>query len=123
LLAGKPATDENLQQAAEAARAAARPITDMRGTIDQRKHLVGVLTDRTVKKVLVESTINREPIECLCEPRQSLLEILRDVLLLTGAKEGCNDGNCGACNVLLDGVLVDSCCVLGVEAQGKTIET
>ncbi|HZP26880.1 MAG TPA: (2Fe-2S)-binding protein [Dehalococcoidia bacterium] len=75
------------------------------------------------KKVLVESTINREPIEFLCEPRQSLLEILRDVLLLTGAKEGCNDGNCGACNVLLDGVLVDSCCVLGVEAQGKTIET
>ncbi|HZP26879.1 MAG TPA: xanthine dehydrogenase family protein subunit M [Dehalococcoidia bacterium] len=52
LLAGKPATDENLQQAAEAARAAARPITDMRGTIDQRKHLVGVLTVRTLKKAI-----------------------------------------------------------------------
>ena len=76
-----------------------------------------------IKKVLVEATINGEPTEFLCEPRQSLLETLRDVLLLTGAKEGCNDGNCGACNVILDGVLVDSCCVLGVEAQGKSIQT
>jgi len=76
-----------------------------------------------VKKVLVEATINGESTEFLCEPRQSLLETLRDVLLLTGAKEGCNDGNCGACNVILDGVLVDSCCVLGVEAQGKSIQT
>ena len=75
------------------------------------------------KKVLVESTINGESIEFLCEPRQSLLEVLRDVLLMTGSKEGCNDGNCGACNVILDGVLVDSCCVFGVEAQGKTVET
>ncbi|HXG37038.1 MAG TPA: (2Fe-2S)-binding protein [Dehalococcoidia bacterium] len=75
------------------------------------------------KKVLVETTINGDPVEFLCEPRQSLLEVLRDVLLLTGAKEGCNDGNCGACNVVLDGVLVDSCCVLGVEAQGKSIQT
>ncbi len=74
-------------------------------------------------KVLVESTINGEGVAFLCEPRQSLLEVLRDVLLLTGAKEGCNDGNCGACNVILDDVLVDSCCVLGVEAQGKSILT
>ena len=75
------------------------------------------------KKVQVQSTVNGEAVEILCEPRQSLLEVLRDVLLLTGTKEGCNDGNCGACNVTMDGVLVDSCCVLGVEAQGKNIGT
>lgn len=75
------------------------------------------------KKVHVETTINGEAREFLAEPRQSLLEALRDVLQMTGTKEGCNDGNCGACSVLLDGVLVNSCCVLGVEAQGRTVET
>ena len=74
-------------------------------------------------KVRVAAHINGEATEFLCEPRQSLLETLRDVLHLTGAKEGCNDGNCGACNVMLDGRLVDSCLVLGVEAQGKAITT
>jgi len=74
-------------------------------------------------KVIVTTTINGEEIEFLCEPRQSLLEVLRDVLGLTGTKEGCNNGNCGACNVLLDGVLVNSCLVLGVEAEGRAIET
>ncbi|GIK73847.1 MAG: ferredoxin [Chloroflexota bacterium] len=74
-------------------------------------------------KVIVATTINGEELEFLCEPRQSLLEVLRDVLGLTGAKEGCNNGNCGACNVLLDGVLVNSCLVLGVEAEGRTVET
>lgn len=74
-------------------------------------------------KVIVATTVNGEDIEFLCEPRQSLLEVLRDVLGLTGAKEGCNNGNCGACNVLLDGVLVNSCLVLGVEAEGRAIET
>jgi carbon-monoxide dehydrogenase small subunit len=74
-------------------------------------------------KVIVATTINGEDAEFLCEPRQSLLEVLRDNLGLTGAKEGCNNGNCGACNVLLDGVLVNACLVLGVEAEGRTIET
>ena len=74
-------------------------------------------------KVIVATTINGEDLEFLCEPRQSLLEVLRDVLGLTGAKEGCNNGNCGACNVLLDGVLVNACLVLGVEAEGRTIAT
>ena len=73
--------------------------------------------------IIVSTTINGDSIEFLCEPRQSLLEVLRDVLGLTGAKEGCNNGNCGACNVLIDGVLVNSCLVLGVEAEGHTIET
>lgn len=72
-------------------------------------------------KVIVETTINGQPRTFLCEPRQSLLEVLRDELMLTGAKEGCNNGNCGACNVILDGVLVNSCLVLAVEANGATI--
>ena len=71
----------------------------------------------------VQTTLNGEEINFLCEPRQSLLEVLRDVLGMTGTKEGCNDGNCGACTVILDGRIVDSCLVLGVEAQGKNITT
>jgi carbon-monoxide dehydrogenase small subunit len=67
--------------------------------------------------------INGEDVEFLCEPRQSLLEVLRDELSLTGTKEGCNNGNCGACNVLLDGVLVNSCLVLAVEGQGRAVTT
>jgi len=73
--------------------------------------------------VRVHTTVNGEPAEFLCEPRQSLLECLRDILGLTGAKEGCNDGNCGACTVILDGRPVNSCLVLGVEAEGRTILT
>ncbi len=76
-----------------------------------------------MRKVHVQTTINGETIEFLCEPRQSLLEVLRDELALTGAKEGCNNGNCGACNVILNGRLVNSCLVLGVEVEGKTVET
>jgi carbon-monoxide dehydrogenase small subunit len=75
------------------------------------------------KKVWVQATINGEETEFLCEPRESLLEVLRERLGLTGAKEGCNNGNCGACNVILDGVLVNSCLVLAVEIQGRTVTT
>src|SRR5438094_3319126 len=75
------------------------------------------------KKIHVEATINGKPMDFLCEPRQSLLEVLRDELRLTGSKEGCNNGNCGACNVLLDGRLVNSCLVLGVECQGRQVNT
>ena len=74
-------------------------------------------------KVRVQTNINGEPQEFLCEPRQSLLECLRDILGLTGSKEGCNDGNCGACTVILDGRVVTSCLVLGVEAEGCQITT
>ena len=74
-------------------------------------------------KVHVQTRLNGEEVEFLCEPRQSLLEVLRDVLGLTGSKEGCNNGNCGACNVLLDGRLVNSCLVLGVECQGRSVAT
>ena len=71
----------------------------------------------------VQTTLNGEVINLLCEPRQSLLEVLRDVLGMTGTKEGCNDGNCGACTVIVAGRIVDSCLVLGVEAEGQDITT
>jgi carbon-monoxide dehydrogenase small subunit len=74
-------------------------------------------------KVAVSAAINDEPTTFLCEPRESLLEVLRDTLGLTGAKEGCNNGNCGACAVMLDGRLVNSCCVLGVECDGAAVTT
>src|SRR5919199_2294655 len=73
--------------------------------------------------VAVQATINGDPVDFLCEPRESLLEALRDRLGLTGTKEGCNNGNCGACNVLMDGRLVNSCCVLGVECRDAEITT
>jgi len=74
-------------------------------------------------KMQVRATINGQPTEFLCAPHQSLLECLRDILGLTGSKEGCNDGNCGACSVLLDGRLVNACLVLGVEVQGREVTT
>src|SRR5438105_862365 len=74
-------------------------------------------------RVHVHTRINGKETDFLCEPRQSLLEVLRDELRMTGAKEGCNNGNCGACNVILNGRLVNSCLVLGVEAEGKSVET
>lgn len=74
-------------------------------------------------KVHVQAKINGSPVEFLCDPRQSLLEVLRDTLNLTGSKEGCNNGNCGACNVILNGVLVNSCLVLAVEVNGGEVTT
>ena len=76
-----------------------------------------------MSKTHVQCVLNGEKTEFLCEPRESLLETLRENLGFTGAKEGCNDGNCGACSVILDGVLVDSCLVLAVEVDGKEITT
>ena len=73
--------------------------------------------------VHVSTTINGNPTDFLCEPRQSLLEVLRDTLGMTGTKEGCNDGNCGACTVVFDGRIITSCLALAVEAQGKEIAT
>ena len=74
-------------------------------------------------KTVVEATINGEQTEFLCEPRQSLLEVLRDVLGMTGSKEGCLTGDCGACSVMFDGRVVCSCLMLGPEAQGRNIQT
>jgi carbon-monoxide dehydrogenase small subunit len=75
------------------------------------------------RKVRVQAIFNGEDVEFLCEPRQSLLEVLRETLGLTGAKEGCNNGNCGACNVILDGALVNTCLVLAVEINGRKVTT
>src|SRR5579872_2045481 len=75
------------------------------------------------KRRVVTTTINGRQVEFLCEPRQTLLEVLRDTLDLTGAKEGCANGNCGACTVILDGRPVDSCLVLAVEVEGARLQT
>jgi len=74
-------------------------------------------------KTYVQATINGEHVDFLAEPRQSLLECLRDEIGLTGSKEGCNDGNCGACTVIFDGRIVTACLVLGVEAEGREVTT
>src|SRR5690606_10806446 len=74
-------------------------------------------------KVRVQTKLNGNDVEFLADPRQSLLEVLRNTLNLTGAKEGCNNGNCGACNVILNGVLVNSCLVLAVEVDGAEVTT
>ncbi len=76
-----------------------------------------------MKKTQVQARINGEEVAFLCEPNQTLLEVLREELGLTGTKEGCSNGNCGACNVILDGALVNSCLVLAVEVEGKSITT
>src|SRR5262245_2497862 len=74
-------------------------------------------------KIHVETTINGEPTEFLCEPHESLLAALRDGVGLTGTKEGCTTGDCGACSVILNGRLVPSCLVLAPEAAGSTVTT
>jgi len=73
--------------------------------------------------VHVTTTINGDAVEYLCEPEETLLDVLRDRLGLTGAKEGCGTGDCGACSVELDGRLVCSCLVLGAEAEGREVRT
>jgi carbon-monoxide dehydrogenase small subunit len=74
-------------------------------------------------KNYVSTTINGEPTEYLCEVQQTMLDVLRDVIGLTGAKEGCASGDCGACSIQVDGRLVCACLMLGVEAEGKSIIT
>lgn len=76
-----------------------------------------------MSKIHVTTKVNGDEVEYLCEPRETLLDCLRDHLDLTGAKEGCGTGDCGACSVTMDGRLVCSCLVLGAEAEGKEIAT
>ena len=76
-----------------------------------------------MSKVHVSTTINGDAVEFLCEPEQSLLEVLREDLGLTGTKEGCATGDCGACSITLDGRLVCACLMLAVEANGTEIGT
>jgi carbon-monoxide dehydrogenase small subunit len=76
-----------------------------------------------VSKLHIRTKINGEESEFLCEPQQSLLSALRDELGLTGTKEGCTTGDCGACSVIFDGRLVPSCLVLAAETQDRSITT
>jgi len=74
-------------------------------------------------RIVINTTINREPMEFLADERDSLLEALRERIGLTGVKEGCNNGNCGACAVIMDGRLVNSCVVMAAEVEGCEITT
>ena len=76
-----------------------------------------------MSKLHVSTTVNGDAVEFLCDPEETLLDCLRDRLALTGAKEGCGTGDCGACSVTVGGRLVCACLVLGVEAEGQSIET
>jgi len=76
-----------------------------------------------VSKLQVTTTINEDPVEFLTDPSMTLLDVLRDELHLTGSKEGCGSGDCGACSVIVDGRLVCSCLMLGAEAEGRRITT
>ena len=71
----------------------------------------------------VTTTVNNNPVEFLCDTRQTLLDVLRDELHMTGTKEGCGTGDCGACSVTVNGRLICSCLMLGAEAEGKSINT
>jgi len=76
-----------------------------------------------MSKIHVTTTINGEPAEFLCEPQQTLLDVLRNELNLTGSKEGCASGDCGACSVIVDGRLMCSCLMLAVESTGHEVTT
>jgi carbon-monoxide dehydrogenase small subunit len=76
-----------------------------------------------MSQIQVTTTINGDPVEYACETEDTLLDVLRDRLGMTGSKEGCGSGDCGACSVMVDGRLVCSCLMLGVEAEGKSVET
>jgi carbon-monoxide dehydrogenase small subunit len=76
-----------------------------------------------MSKQHVTTVINGDPVEFLCSANQSVLDVLRNNLNMTGSKEGCGTGDCGSCSVTLDDRLVCSCLVLGVEAEGKSIQT
>ena len=74
-------------------------------------------------QIHVSTKINGDAVEFLCEPEETLLDVLRDRLALTGSKEGCGTGDCGACSVTVDGRLVCSCLMLGAEAEGRDVTT
>lgn len=74
-------------------------------------------------KIRVSFVVNQEPVEILVEPWQTLMDALREDLRLTGTKEGCGNGNCGACTVMLNDKAINSCCMLAAEAEGQNLTT
>ena len=76
-----------------------------------------------MNNIHVRTNVNGDEVDFLCDPRETLLDCLRDKLHLTGSKEGCGTGDCGACSVVLDGRLVCACLVLGVEVEGRVVDT
>ena len=139
-LKGHRLDDDTLSRLDAAAQRACKPINDKRGTIEYRTKVAGVLARRAaaiaferaararggsplMAKQHVSTIINGEPVEYLCEPQQTMLDVLRDELNLTGSKEGCSSGDCGACTVIVDGNIVCSCLMLGAEAEGRKITT
>ena len=126
-LVGTKLEDAALDALAEACCAACTPIDDKRGTIDFRKQVSGVLARRAARiaydRAGVSTTINGDDVEYLCQPDETLLDVLRNRLGLMGSKEGCGTGDCGACSTIMDGRVVCSCLVLGAEADGRNIET
>jgi carbon-monoxide dehydrogenase small subunit len=76
-----------------------------------------------MSRLHVEAVVNGDPVEYLCDPEETLLDVLRERLGLTGSKEGCGSGDCGACSVMLDGRLVCACLVLGGEVEGRRVDT
>jgi len=85
--------------------------------------LIELKEDKIMSKIHVSTKINNEEIEYLCNPHDTMLDVLRNELNLTGSKEGCGSGDCGACSIILDGELVCSCLMLAAEAEGSKIET
>ena len=94
----------------------------MQDAADAVEQRVPQIQERDVKR-LMTLTVNGTPYEVAIEPQQSLLQLLREELHLTGTKEGCSEGECGACTVLLDGKTVDSCLIFALEAQGREVTT
>ena len=135
--AGERPTHALFEAAGRLAAGDARPISDTRGSADYRRSLVAVLTARaladccaaldvetcSVMKTLLTCTVNGEEHTVLADSRDTLLELLRERLGLTGTKEGCGNGNCGTCTVLMDGAPVNACLVLALEAPGRDIVT
>ena len=94
----------------------------MQDAADAVAQRVPQIQERDVKR-LMTLTVNGTPYEVAIEPQQSLLQLLREELHLTGTKEGCSEGECGACTVLLDGKTVDSCLIFALETQGREVTT
>ena len=151
-LNGSDASDAAVHAAADAAAGASRPISDVRGSADYRRAMAAVLTRRAISTAVARARGGRFPIPAspalhgavnargsmrydatlnvngraypvAIEPGRNLLSVLRSEVGLTGAKEGCDDSECGACMVLLDGQPVNSCSYLALQADGREIVT